>query len=81
MGSESGFFSQAITYAVLVALVVLYPQDFFNLVSWVLLSTRALLLNYFLMFKAWLMYRQICRDFASIGLPKPAFKFTPTWDR
>jgi hypothetical protein len=81
MGSESGIYSQAVTYGVLVGLVALYPQDCLNLVALVSLRVRALLLNYFLMFRAWLMYRQICRDFASIGLPKPAFKFTPLWER
>lgn len=81
MGSESGLYSQAVAYAVLVGLVALYPRDCLNLVSLILLRVRMLSLNYFLMFRAWLMYRQICRDFASIGLPKPAFKFTPLWER
>lgn len=81
MGFESDIYSQAITYAVLIGLVALYPQDCLNSVALVLLRIRVVLLNYFLMFRAWLMYRQICRDLASIGLPKPAFKFTPLWDR
>jgi len=81
MGFESGLYPQVITYAVLIGLVALYPRDCLNLVLLVFLRVKVLWLNYFLMFRAWLMYRQICRDFASMGLPKPAFKFKPLWER
>lgn len=81
MGSEFGLYPQVVAYAVLIGLVALYPRDCLNLVSLVLLRAKVLCLNYFLMFKAWLMYRQICRDFANMGLPKPAFKFKPLWER
>lgn len=61
--------------------IVLYPQDSFNLALAIPLSVKTFCFNYFLMFRAWLLYRQLCRDFDSMGLPRPAFKFTPLWER
>lgn len=70
--------------AVLVSILAFYlllPTDFYLFVETCILSVKVVVLNYYLMFQAWRMYRLICRDMARIGMPKPAFKFTPIWER
>ena len=62
-------------------LFYLYPQDFLYAFdrAWVWLSVR--ILNYYLMFEAWKLYRTISLDRAKMGLPVTAFSFTPIWER
>jgi hypothetical protein len=70
--------------AILVIILVFYlvlPVDFYLLVETCSLSVKMLVLNYYLMFQAWRIHRLICRDLARIGMAKPAFKFTPLWER
>lgn len=68
---------------ILVVLVFafLYPIDFVNIGSyaWLWVATRAL--NYYLMFRAYMMYRQLKSDLGKMGMPMPAFKFIPIWER
>ncbi len=65
----------------LVFLFCLFPEDciiFAGLLqSWI----RIGILNYYLMFRAWLMYQQIRSDMAKLGMPAPPFKFVPIWQR
>ncbi len=76
LGSQ--FYLSAIFLAFLFSL---FPEDcviFAGLVrSWFQVG----ILNYYLMFRAWLMYRQIRADMAKLGLPAPPFKFVPIWQR
>lgn len=81
MGSESLDYLQATSYTVLLALFILFPKDCVLLLASALLWSRAVTLNYLLMLKAWWIYRQISKDLAKLGLPVPAFKFTPIWKR
>ena len=60
---------------------VLFPEDFALFVFFVPACLNVLFLNYILMFRAWRLHRRLRKDFASIGLPVPAFKFTPIWKR
>jgi hypothetical protein len=66
---------------VVIAFIVLFPIDASNGVTlaWLWLLTRAL--NYYLMFRAYLMYLRLRSDFAKLGMPMPAFKFIPIWER
>lgn len=66
---------------ILLALVLLFPEDciiFAGITKAWLLSR---ILNYYLMFQAWKMYRQIRADMTKLGMPAPAFKFVPIWQR
>lgn len=70
--------------AVLVAILAFYlvlPTDFYLFVEGSIISAKLVVLNYYLMFQAWRIYRLICQDMVRIGMPKPAFKFTPLWER
>jgi hypothetical protein len=62
-------------------LIFLYPVDSSNLVSFCWLWVLSRLVNYYLMLKAYLMYRRLRSDFGKMGLPFPAFKFIPIWER
>lgn len=66
---------------VIAAFVVLFPVDASNGVTlvWLWLLTRVL--NYYLMFRAYMMYLRLRSDFAKLGMPMPAFKFVPIWER
>lgn len=69
---------------VLVAILGFYlvlPVDFYLFVETCLITLRLVVLNYYLMFQAWRLHRLICKDLARIGMAKPAFKFTPIWER
>jgi hypothetical protein len=81
MDFESLIYLQVTSYVVLVGLFVLFPKDCILLLAMVPLWIKAVVLNYSLMLKAWMVHRQISKDFASMGLPPPAFKFTPIWKR
>jgi hypothetical protein len=65
----------------LVLLVALWPQDCLNVsrFTWLWVLTR--ILNYYLMIQAYMMYRRLRSDFGKMGLPMPAFKFIPIWER
>jgi hypothetical protein len=65
----------------MVATFVVFPEDFALAVLYAPICVKTLILNYVLMFRAWRLYRRLAKDFASIGLPVPAFKFTPIWKR
>ena len=81
MAFES-FDSYQFTFCIiLVATFALFPGDFALAVAGVLVAVNTLFLNYSLMFRAWRLHRQSAKDFASIGLPVPAFEFTPIWKR
>lgn len=63
------------------AFIALFPVDSQNAVALAALWVKVLILNYYLMFRAYLMYRQMKSDLAKIGVPFPAFKFVPIWER
>jgi hypothetical protein len=73
--------AQLVSWFVLAAFVVMYPKDAMMLPVYVLLRVGLVVLNCFLMLQAWRIHRQIRADFAKLGLPPPAFHFTPIWDR
>jgi hypothetical protein len=81
MGFEDLSYDGSIFCIVLVALFALFPEDFALAVAYATSYAKDLTLNYVLMFRAWRLHRQTVRDFASIGLPPPAFHFTPIWKR
>lgn len=66
---------------VILAFAVLFPIDASNGAMLITLWIYTRLLNYYLMFHAYLMYRRLRSDFAKIGMPMPAFKFVPIWER
>jgi hypothetical protein len=68
-------------FLTLIVLVFLFPEDciIFAGIAWAWALSR--ILNYYLMFHAWLMYRQIRADMAKLGMPAPPFRFVPIWQR
>jgi hypothetical protein len=72
---------QITCYAVLTALVILYPKDCLLAPAYLGILLKLVLVNYWMMFQAWQMHRRLAADFAKIGLPMPAFKFIPIWER
>lgn len=69
---------------VLIAILAFYlvlPADFYLLTETGIITLKLVVLNYYLMFQAWWLHRLICKDLARIGMAKPAFKFTPIWER
>ena len=81
MGFEGFDYYQFTFCVILVATFALFPGDFALTVHYAPVCVKILFLNYSLMFRAWRLHRQLAKDFASIGLPVPAFKFTPVWKR
>jgi hypothetical protein len=65
----------------LLILFALFPEDCIIFAGLVKVWTFSRLLNYYLMFRAWLMYRQLRSDMAKIGMPAPPFRFVPIWQR
>ena len=65
----------------LLLLVASFPEDCIVFAGLVKAWVYSRILNYYLMFRAWLMYCQIRADLAKIGLPVPPFKFVPIWQR
>lgn len=65
----------------LLILFALFPEDCITAAGIAKMWLLSRVLNYYLMFRAWLMYRQICGDMAKLGLPPPPFKFVPIWQR
>lgn len=66
---------------VLIALVLLFPADCIIFAGIVRAWVFSRILNYYLMFQAWRMYRQIRADMTKMGVPVPPFKFVPIWQR
>lgn len=66
---------------VIVTFVVLFPLDTDLGIEYIRIWTISRILNYYLMFRAWMMYRQLKADMAKLGVPMPAFKFVPIWER
>jgi hypothetical protein len=67
-------------------IVFIFCLAFFPLESqygatFIFLWVAVRILNYYLMFRAYLMYLRLRSDFAKLGMPFPAFKFIPIWER
>jgi hypothetical protein len=60
---------------------LMFPEDCIIAVEIARVWTYSRILNYYLMFRAWLMYRQLRSDMAKMGMPAPPFKFVPIWQR
>jgi hypothetical protein len=75
---ESQFYLTAIFLAFLFSL---FPEDCIIFAGLIRAWLQVGILNYYLMFRAWLMYRQIKADMAKLGMPAPKFKFVPIWQR
>lgn len=67
--------------AILICIFFLYPEDCIIFAGLVKGWLQVYILNYYLMFQAWMMYRQIKADMAKMGLPVPPFHFVPIWQR
>lgn len=65
----------------LLLLFAAFPEDCVIFAGLAKVWVFSRFLNYYLMFKAWLMYRQLRADMAKMGMPVPPFKFTPIWQR
>jgi hypothetical protein len=74
-------YTEITAWALLVAIVLMYPRDTMMLFGYLGLKISLVCLNCFLLIQAWRIHRQLCSDLAKMGLPKPAFHFTPIWDR
>jgi len=70
-----------LTWSFLVCLVVLFPQDAAVFSSLVFVKTRLVILNAVMFVKAYLLYRALSKDLATMGLALPPFRFTPLWER
>jgi hypothetical protein len=70
-----------VAWITITALAVCFPKDAILFVLIFPLWAWTIGLNYFLMFQAWKMHRQIVKDCVKMNLPPPAFKFIPIWDR
>lgn len=68
-------------FIVIAVFLALYPEDCLNASNYIFLWLATRILNYYLMFQAYMMYRRLRSDFAKMGLPMPAFKFIPIWER
>ena len=59
----------------------LWPQEAYVATEYWYKQIQILVLNYYLMIKAYLIYRRIAFEMGKIGLPRPPFRFTPIWQR
>lgn len=66
---------------IVAAFIFLYPQDSINIPKYIVLWTGSRILNFYLMFRAYLMYRRLTLDMGKMGVTLPAFKFVPIWER
>lgn len=65
----------------LAVFVAFFPIDASNGAMYLYLWCATRVLNYYLMFRAYMMYRRLRSDFGKMGMPFPAFKFVPIWER
>jgi hypothetical protein len=72
---------QLLPYLTVVAFALLFPQDTANISTWLYLQARLVSLNAFMFVRAYWMYLHLRKDFASMGLAIPPFRFTPLWER
>jgi len=68
-------------FVAMIAFALLYPKDSVNIIEYARLWLKLIFLNYYMKYKAWIMYRRICSDLVKMGMPKPPFIFVPLWQR
>ena len=73
--------SPLVALVAILAFYIVLPADSYLFVELCIIRLKELVLNYYLLFQAWRFYRANCKDLARLGWPKPAFKFTPLWER
>ena len=66
---------------VTVGAYLLYPDESYFYAEKTILQVKLVLLNYYLMAQAFLMYRKVSGEARKMGMPIPAFRFTPIWRR
>jgi hypothetical protein len=65
----------------LVAAYLFCPDEFYFYAEKTILQIKVVALNYYLMASAFLMHRKISAEARRMGMPTPAFRFTPIWRR
>jgi hypothetical protein len=65
----------------LVAIYAFYPNESYFYAEKTILQIKVVVLNYYMMAYAFLMYRKISAEARKMGMPTPAFHFTPIWRR
>ena len=75
------YYTEITAWCIIIAVVLVYPKDILMLFGYIGLKAALICLNCFLIIQAWRIHKQLCSDLAKMGLPKPAFHFTPIWDR
>ncbi len=66
----------------LFALLLIYPEETNSVVERCVLELQIMWLNFRLKRAQWRLYKQLCKDAETLGLPQPPpFKFTPIQER
>lgn len=68
-------------YAACVLICVLYRDDIYDRLNWLELNCQVFWMNSQMFFRSWLLHRKLAKDFRSIGLEPPKFKFVKIQDR
>lgn len=66
---------------IVVGAYLLYPDESYFYTEKTILQIKVVALNYYLMAQAFLMHRKISAEARKMGMPIPAFRFTPIWRR
>ena len=71
----------AIVCLAIVGLYILFPDESYFYAEKTILQAKVVFMNYYLMAQAFVMYRKISAEARKMGMPTPAFRFTPIWRR
>lgn len=71
----------AIACLVIVGVYILFPEESYFYAERTILQVKVVAMNYYLMAQAFVMYRKISAEARKMGMPTPAFRFTPIWRR
>lgn len=66
---------------IVVSIYLLYPDESYFYTEKTILQVKVVALNYYLMVQAFLMHWKISAEARKMGMPTPAFRFTPIWRR
>ena len=65
----------------LVAVALLFPEDFLLAVDTAALKLRLLFLNFNLLIRSYIIYHRLKADFRRMHIPAPPFRFVPIQHR
>ena len=68
-------------YASLILVCVFYQDDIYDRLAWLDLNGQVFLMNCQMFFRSWLLHRKLAKDFRSLGLEPPKFRFVKIQDR